>query len=80
MATEPKIKAKLRKTIGLTPSGEETIMDLIIRFICDEAGAPALEYALILAFLGVALIGGIGALGGALNGVFISITDKLVSG
>ncbi len=45
-------------------------MEQIIRFTRDEAGAAALEYALILTLLGIALIGGIRAIGGALSGVF----------
>ena len=31
-------------------------MDLIIKFTCDEAGAPAVEYALLLAFIALAVI------------------------
>jgi Flp pilus assembly pilin Flp len=45
-------------------------MDLIMKFACDEAGAPALEYAIILAILGVGLIGSISLLGTTLRTVF----------
>ena len=31
-------------------------MDLILKFACDEAGAPAVEYALLLAFIALAII------------------------
>ncbi len=54
-------------------------MDLIIRFISDEAGAAALEYALILTILGIALIGSMNTLGDALNGVFENVTGQLTS-
>ena len=30
-------------------------MDLILKFSCDEAGAPAVEYAFLLAFIAVAI-------------------------
>ena len=52
-------------------------MDLIIRFTSDEAGAAALEYALILTILGIALMGGMNALGNALNGVFDEYNGKI---
>jgi pilus assembly protein Flp/PilA len=45
-------------------------MDLIMKFACDEAGAAALEYSIILALLGVGLIGSIGFLGTTLRTVF----------
>ena len=35
------------------------MMDLIFRFAWDETGTPAMEYALILALLGIALIASI---------------------
>jgi len=48
-------------------------MDLILKFAYDEAGAPALEYAIILALLGIGLITGINTIGGALNTAFLNI-------
>ena len=38
-------------------------MDLIIRFTRDEGGAAALEYALVLTLIGIALMAGMSALG-----------------
>jgi Flp pilus assembly pilin Flp len=73
MATDPESRIRLRETIRITPCGEETSMDLILKFAYDDAGAPALEYALILALLGVGLISGISALGGTLSNVFASL-------
>jgi pilus assembly protein Flp/PilA len=55
-------------------------MDLIIKFAYDETGAPALEYALILAILGVALITSITAIGSALSAVFGSVSSTLSGG
>ena len=31
-------------------------MDLIMKFACDEAGASALEYAIVLSLIGIGLI------------------------
>ena len=76
MTTEPEVKPKPQKSSRLTPCGEETIMDLIMKFLCDEAGAPALEYALILALLGIGLISAINAIGGALTGAFTLVAGK----
>ena len=67
MATEPKVKAKPHKTSRLTPCGEETIMDLIIRFTCDEAGASAVEYALLLTLIALAILGSVTTLGIAIR-------------
>jgi pilus assembly protein Flp/PilA len=54
-------------------------MDLIIRFVTDEGGAPALEYALILAILGIGLMGGMTAIGDALNSVFGKVSTQLAN-
>jgi Flp pilus assembly pilin Flp len=80
MATKFGVKPKTPKVDRLKHCGEETIMDLIFRFFSDEAGAPALEYAIILAILGVGLMGGMNAIGDALNGVFGKVSTKLASG
>jgi Flp pilus assembly pilin Flp len=74
MTIETRAQPKSTETIRLTHLGEETNMDLILRFAYDDAGAPALEYAIILAILGVGLMSGISAIGGALNSVFLSIS------
>jgi pilus assembly protein Flp/PilA len=76
MDTGLKEKSHPQNFWRLTPGGEETIMDQIIQFSCDEAGSPAVEYALILAILGVALIGGMTAIGSALTGIFTAVSGK----
>jgi pilus assembly protein Flp/PilA len=40
---------------------------MLMRFVRDERGATAIEYGLIAALLSVAILGAVGALGGALN-------------
>jgi len=73
MATEPNVKAKPRETTRLTPSGEETIMDLLIKFILDEAGAPAAEYAILLACIATAIVASVSSFGGAVKGLFDNV-------
>jgi pilus assembly protein Flp/PilA len=59
------------------PSEEETIMKLIFKFARDEDGAAALEYALILTILGIALMGGMTSIGTSLTGVFSDVAGHL---
>ena len=63
MAIEPEAQPKPPETSRLTPCGEETVMDLILKFSADEAGASAVEYALLLAFIASVIIGSVSALG-----------------
>ena len=48
---------------------------LLNRFVADESGATAIEYGLIATLIGVAIIAGATALGGALNDTFQSVAD-----
>lgn len=43
----------------------------------DKSGATAIEYGLIAALLGIAIIGGVGAAGGKLDTLFDDISTKL---
>lgn len=47
------------------------------KFLKNEDGATAIEYGLIAALIGVAIIASIGPLGDALNETFNSVSDKL---
>jgi pilus assembly protein Flp/PilA len=49
--------------------------NLVSRFVKDESGATAIEYGLIATLIGVAIIVGATALGGALNDTFQGIAD-----
>ena len=80
MTTEPKVKAKPRKATRLTPSEKETIMDLFIKFTCDEAGASAVEYSLLISFIALAIAASVSSLGGAIAGVFQSAVDRWPGG
>ena len=44
-----------------------------------EAGQPLVEYGLIIALVSVAAIVGLGALGGALDGMFSGIADTVTN-
>jgi pilus assembly protein Flp/PilA len=52
-------------------------MQAIHTFIHDEAGVTAIEYGLIAALIGVAIIVGAGLLGTNLNGLFDKIAVKV---
>jgi len=50
---------------------------LIKTFAADESGATAIEYALIAAGIGIAIITGVNALGTAINTKFSTIATAL---
>ncbi|HNQ01040.1 MAG TPA: Flp family type IVb pilin [Syntrophales bacterium] len=52
-------------------------MEKLIRFFKDEEGATAVEYALIVFLIAVAIIGTVTALGGQLNATFQAIVEGL---
>jgi pilus assembly protein Flp/PilA len=52
-------------------------MTIFSRFLKDESGATAIEYGLIAALVGVALIGALGNLEGGLSALFNSIGTTL---
>ncbi len=52
---------------------------LMVRFIADERGATAVEYALIVVLLAMALIGALTALGSALSTSFGDASDELAA-
>jgi Flp pilus assembly pilin Flp len=80
MATESKVKGKPRKTTRLTPSGEETIMDLFMKFTLDEAGAPAVEYAILVACIATVIALSVSFLGVAVKGLFDNAVAKWPGG
>lgn len=51
--------------------------NLLARFVKDESGATAIEYALIAAGIGIAIIAGVNALGTAINTKFNDIKTSL---
>ena len=53
------------------------MQNLIARFKNDESGATAIEYGLLAALIGVAIVGGATALGGKLNNGFTNVGTSL---
>ncbi len=51
--------------------------NIFARFVKDESGATAIEYGLIAALVGVAIITALTTLGTALNGVFSDVATEL---
>jgi pilus assembly protein Flp/PilA len=49
----------------------------LARFAQDESGATAIEYGLIAALIGVAIVGGAEAVGTNLSGLFTNISLKV---
>jgi pilus assembly protein Flp/PilA len=70
MAIEPEAQQKPPETLDY-PCGEETVMDLILKFCVDEAGASAVEYALLLALIAVTIIGTVTTFGAAVVNLFV---------
>ena len=53
------------------------MQNLVTRFIKDESGATAIEYGLMAALIGVAIIGGARLLGQSLNNQFTSVSGSM---
>ncbi len=52
-------------------------MSLLRRLLRDERGATAIEYGLIAAIIGAALIVGVGAVGTGLQNTFQTVSDNI---
>ena len=50
---------------------------LVTRFIKDESGATAIEYGLIAALIGIAIIAGASSLGTELNTKFVEVATAV---
>jgi pilus assembly protein Flp/PilA len=53
------------------------MQNLVTRYIKDESGATAIEYGLIAALIGVAMITGAKSLGTQLNTKFLGISRNI---
>lgn len=52
-------------------------MNIISRFLRDESGPVAVEYAILLSLISVASVGAIGAVGTRVTSAFTNIADEL---
>jgi Flp pilus assembly pilin Flp len=55
-------------------------MDLIFRFAWDEAGASAVEYALLIALISLTIIGSLTVFGQAIKNSFEHSTTSMFGG
>ena len=53
------------------------MMMLTKGFLADEAGATAIEYAMIAAFIAVAIVGAVTSLGTSLTGIFVNVNSDI---
>lgn len=51
--------------------------NLVLRFVKDESGATAIEYGLIAAGIGVAIVATVNGVGSDLNTLFESVQNEL---
>ena len=58
-------------------SGVTGLGDLILRFLKDDSGATALEYALIAALVSVAIVGGATAVGSKIANALRNASGRL---
>jgi pilus assembly protein Flp/PilA len=56
------------------------MLKLIQKFIRDEEGVTAIEYGLIAALIGVAIVAAVSSVGGELNTLFGTIQTNLAGG
>lgn len=52
---------------------------MLKRFLKNEDGATAIEYGLIAALIGVAIITAVGLVGTELTGTFTAVSDELAA-
>jgi Flp pilus assembly pilin Flp len=76
-ATEPETKPQPQGSSRPARGGKETTMDLLARFSLDEAGASAVEYAFLLAFIAVAIAASVMTFGNAIRDSFVTSTTKM---
>ncbi len=62
---------------GVLGNGAFKMMKLFSRFLKNEDGATAIEYGLIAALIGVAIIGAVTTVGTELGTTFTSISAEL---
>jgi len=54
--------------------------NLVLRFVNDQSGATAIEYALIAAGISIVIVAAVNSIGTSLNSTFSSISSQLGGG
>ena len=67
---------------GITPTSTGKVVNMknLLRFFKDESGATAIEYGLIAAAMGLALVTAMPILASAITGKFSSLAGHISSG
>jgi len=65
------------RAAGGLAARHDLIRALVTRFAGDDSGATAVEYGLIVAFIFLAIIGGLTAFGGANNAEYTRISNAV---
>ena len=60
-------------------SWEHDMTALIKKFVTDETGATAIEYALIASGIALAIIAGISATSGSINNMYSTVTSTVTT-
>lgn len=66
-----------RRIFAITASLENSVSKLTIRFLRDETGATAIEYALIASFIAVAIVAAAKGIGTNLNSTFNNVAANV---
>jgi pilus assembly protein Flp/PilA len=67
--------ARKQKTMHKTP--RPTIIAPVVRFMRDESGATAIEYAMIASGVAVAIAAAVTSLGSNVKGLFTSVATSM---
>jgi pilus assembly protein Flp/PilA len=59
------------------PAAGRLLARLLGRFLRDESGASAIEYAIIASGISIVIVGTVATLGTAVKGLYINVADAL---
>jgi pilus assembly protein Flp/PilA len=63
--------------VNISAAGANTVINAIKKFVANESGATAIEYALIASLIAVAIIASITALGTKMQTTFNEVSGNL---
>jgi pilus assembly protein Flp/PilA len=71
------VSGATRRRAGEKSTRQKGALDMLKRFLKNEDGATAIEYGLIAALIGVAIIVAVGSVGDSLNDTFNNASSEL---